>query len=128
MIYLHKQFICINGLIRHACPRDCHMSSRVVCVCVEEHCNVTVSRLQSDGEGGASILYTCTDTPSTIYMELNPLYKKSLEDQICVSLSSDSHTLSDRVMSQSACASRSLTMSAWPCSPAHISAVEPSSS
>lgn len=40
----------------------------------------------------------------------------------------DSHTLSVRVASQSGCASSSLTMSAWPCSLAHISAVEPSSS
>lgn len=42
--------------------------------------------------------------------------------------SNDSHTLSVRVASQSGCASSSLTMSAWPCSLAHISAVEPSSS
>lgn len=42
--------------------------------------------------------------------------------------SNDSHTLSVRVASQSGCANSSLTMSAWPCSLAHISAVEPSSS
>lgn len=42
--------------------------------------------------------------------------------------SSDSHTLSVRVASQSGCDSNSLTMPAWPCSLAHISAVEPSSS
>lgn len=41
---------------------------------------------------------------------------------------SDSHTLSVSVASQSSCASSSLTIPAWPCSLAHINAVDPSSS
>lgn len=32
------------------------MSSGEVCMCIKEHGNIIVSRLQSDGQGGAFVL------------------------------------------------------------------------
>lgn len=32
------------------------MSSGEVCMCIKEHRNIIVSRLQSDGQGGAFVL------------------------------------------------------------------------
>ncbi len=54
--------------------------------------------------------------------------KSSSHSSLIAHRSNQSHTLSVRLALQSGCASSSLTMSACPCSLAHISAVEPSSS
>lgn len=48
--------ICISRLVMHACPRGHCMSSGEVCMCIKEHRNIIVSRLQSDGQGGAFVL------------------------------------------------------------------------
>lgn len=64
---------------------------------------------------------------SFCFLGINRIFYTVQRVQKCW-ISGGSRTLSVRVVSQSGRDSSSLTMSAWPCSLAHISAVEPSSS
>lgn len=85
-------------------------------VSVQEHGDVVLTGLQGDGQGGAAILRATrrTRVSGTTGMGMEA---KGVE-----------LTLSVRVASQPGTDSSCRTMSTWPCSQAHMSAVEPSSS